>query len=65
MDPRRPTAKEVGNHNRAHLLHRNWCPRRVRAKGKDLDHRRVVEVERCLVEYSFDHCFPGNELATS
>ena len=54
LDPRRPTAKEVGLHNRTHLPYRNWCPHCVRAKGKDLDHRRAVEGERGLPEFSFD-----------
>ena len=62
LDPRKPTAKEVESHNRTHLPYRNWCPHCVRAKGKDLDHRRAVEGVRGLIEFSFDYCFPGNEL---
>ena len=61
-DPRKPTEKEVEDHNRTHLPYRNWCPHCVRAKGKDLDHRKAVTEERGLAEYSFDYCFPGNEL---
>ena len=43
LDPLKPTEKEVENHNRTHLSYRNWCPHCVRAKGKDMDHRRAVE----------------------
>ena len=62
LDPRKPTLKEVENHYRTHLPYRNWCPHCVRAKGKDLDHRRAVEGVRGLPEFSFDYCFPGDEL---
>ena len=34
----------------------------MRAKGKDTDHTKAVEDKRDLAEYSFDYCFPGNEL---
>ena len=39
-DPRRPTQKEVEDHERTHLPYRNWCSVCVRAKGKDADHRK-------------------------
>ena len=61
-DPRLPTQKEVEEHNRTHLPYRNWCPHCVRALGHDLDHRKSVEEERGLPEFSFDYCFPGDEL---
>ena len=32
------------------------------AKGKELDHRKSSEGPRGLSEYSFDYCFPGDEL---
>ena len=60
-DPRRPTEKEVELHNLTHLPYRNWCELCVAAKGKDLDHRKDVREARCLPEYSFDYCFPGDE----
>ena len=60
-DPRLPTAKEKEDHERTHLPFRNWCYHCVRGKGKDLDHRKAVEEERGLSEYSFDYCFPGDE----
>ena len=58
-DPRRPTPAD---HNRTHLPYRNWCPHCVQGKGKDLDHRKAADEERGLNEFSFDYCFPGNEL---
>ena len=61
-DPRLPSEAEVEEHYKAHLPYRDWCPHCVRARGKDLDHRRAVEEERGLNEYSFDFCFPGDEM---
>ena len=60
-DPRRPTQAEVDDHNRTHLPYRNWCPHCIRGKGRDLDHRKAVDQERGLSEFSFDYCFPGDE----
>ena len=62
IDPRLPTEKEVEEHNRTHLPYRNWCPRCVRARGRDLDHRKSVDEPKGLPEFSFDYCFPGDEL---
>ena len=62
LDPLKPTEKDVEEHNRTHLPYRNWCPHCVRAKRKDMDHRKAVGGERGLSEYSFDYCFPGYEL---
>ena len=56
---------EVDKHNLTHLPYRNWCPICVRAKGKDADHRRVVDGTRCLPEYSFDYAFPGTSSGTN
>ncbi len=44
-----------------HWPYRNWCYHCVRAKGRDLDHRKAVEEDRGLGEYHFDYCFPGDE----
>ena len=41
-DPRRPTEKEVREHEVTHFPYRNWCEVCVRAKGKDADHRAEV-----------------------
>ena len=62
IDPRRPSEKEVEDHWRTHLPYRNWCEICVRAKGKDEDHRKNPDKERGLSEYSWDYCFPGDEL---
>ena len=45
-DPRNPSQKEVDDHELTHLPYRNWCAVRVRSKGNDLDHRKVVGDER-------------------
>ena len=60
-DPRLPSEKEVVEHNLTHMPYRNWCPHCVRGRGKDLDHRRAVEDERRIREFSFDYFFPGDE----
>ena len=60
-DPRLPSAKEVEEHYLTHVPYRNWCPHCVRGRGKDLDHRRAIEDERKIREFSFDYCFPGDE----
>ena len=62
IDPRRPTEREVEEHNLTHLPYRNWGPVCVRAKGKDSDHRKGIDEERGLAEFSFDYCFPGDDL---
>ena len=46
---------------KTHLPYRNWCPVCIKAKGKDMDHRKDAGKERGLSEYSFDYCFPGDE----
>ena len=56
-DPRKPSEREVELHRRTHLPYRNWCEVCVRAKGRDGDHRKIVEKERGLSEYCFDYCF--------
>ena len=58
--PRKPADKEVEDHSRTHLPYRNWCPYCVEARGKDLYHRKTVNVERGLNEFSFDYCFLAN-----
>ena len=60
-DPRLPTQAEVDNHNITHVPYRNWCPHCVRGRGKDLDHRRSVDENRYVHEFSFDYCFMGND----
>ena len=45
-----------------HIPYRNWCPVCVRAKGKEMGHMRGEENERGLPEYSWDYCFPGDEM---
>ena len=45
LDPRRPSQKEVDDHELTHLPYRNWCDICVKCKGKYLDHRKAVEEE--------------------
>ena len=60
-DPRLPTQREVDAHYLTHVPYRNWCPHCVRGRGKDLDHRKSLDEDRCLREFSFDYCFVGDE----
>ena len=60
-DPRFPSQKEVDEHYLTHVPYRNWCPHCVRGRGKDLDHRRSIDEDRKVREFSFDYCFPGDE----
>ena len=60
-DPRLPSKKEVDARYLTHVPYRNWCPHCVRGRGRDLDHRRSIEDERRVPEFSFDYCFMGDD----
>ena len=63
VDPKLPSQADVDSHWIAgHLPYRNWCSVCVKAKARDLDHVRDSGKERMLPEYSWDYCFPGDEL---
>ena len=53
-DPKVPTKKEVGNHNLTQLPFRGWCPTCVKARGRELDHKKDRRRDRNLPEYSWD-----------
>ena len=61
-DPRLPSKKEVEEHYLTHVPYRNCCLHCVRGRGKDLDHRKALEEDRRIGEFSFDYCFPGDEM---
>ena len=60
-----PSTREDEEHHIDHAAFRSWCPHCVRAKGKDMDHRKADEKDRGLPEFSFDECFLGTSWATS
>ena len=60
-DPRLPSKAEVEAHYLTHVPYRNWCPHCVRGRGKDLDHRKGLDEDRRVREFSFDYCFPGDD----
>ena len=63
LDPKLPTQAVVDDHwVRGHVEYRNWCEVCVKARGKEWDHTKVGEKARALPEYSFDYCFPGDEM---
>ena len=43
VDPRRPSQREVEEHERHHLPYRNWCPVCVKAKGKEMPNHMLFE----------------------
>ncbi len=43
--PMKPSAVDVDEHYCTHLPYRNWCPVCVKAKAKEGDHKRGVEIE--------------------
>jgi hypothetical protein len=62
-DPKLPTREDVDLHARmGHLPFRDWCEVCVKAKSKERGHVRDRGHERGLPEYSWDYCFPGDEL---
>ena len=40
VGPRKPRKEEVDAHDLSHLPYRNWCQICVRARGKELHHRK-------------------------
>ena len=63
FDPKLPSEEEVEKHwVMGHVPCRNWCPVCVRSSGKEMDHQIDKGKERVLPEYSWDYCFPGDEL---
>ena len=63
LDPKLPTREAVETHwLMGHVEYRNWCEVCVRARVKEWDHTKVSGGERQMPEYSWDYCFPGDEL---
>ena len=64
-DPRLPSEEEIERHNiGGHLDCRNWCEVCVRARSKDMPHRRDSGKERLLPEFGWDYCFLGTNWDT-
>ena len=62
-DPKLPTSEEVDSHYvMGHIPYRDWCPMCVKSQGRDMCHMKDDGKERLLPEYSWDYCFPGDEL---
>ena len=62
-DPKLPSREDVERHYlMGHVLFRDWCLVCVKAQGKEMDHSRDKGRARNLTEYSWDYCFPGDEL---
>ena len=62
-DPKLRILEEVDSHYvMGHIPYRDWCPICVKAQGRDMGHMKDDGKERLLPEYSWDYCFPGDEL---
>ncbi len=62
-DPKLPTEEEVdGHYVMGHIPYRDWCPVCIKAQGRDMGHMKDENRESKLPEYSWDYCFPGDEL---
>ena len=63
QDPVMPSKEQVEAHYvMGHIPFCSWCHICVEAFGKEMDHRRDEGNPRKLPEYSWDYCFPGDEL---
>ena len=61
-DPRLPSQEEIERHRiGGHVEFRDWCDMCVRARCRDMPHKRDKGEARALPEYSWDYCFPGDE----
>ena len=56
------TNKEMEEHRIDHWPYRSWCPVCIQSKGKERDHPRRKRDVGVLPEFSWDYCFPGDEL---
>ena len=62
-DPKLPSSEEIERHRTGgHVEYRDWCEMCVMARGRDMPHHRDRGGTRVLPEYSWDYCFPGDEL---
>lgn len=57
-DPRMPTPTEIDEHNKTHLLYRNWCSLCMKGRGKEMPHTKVTS-EHSLSEIHLDFMFVG------
>jgi len=63
QDPVTPSKEDVDVHYiKGHIPYRSWCHICVQAFGKEMGHKRDGGNPRKLPEYSWDYCFPGDEL---
>ena len=66
LDPQLPSAEKVEMHIlMGHIPYRNWCWICVMAMGRGNPHKKDEGGERRLPEYSWDFCFPGDEMGLS
>ena len=57
--PRKPSQKEVDDHELSHVPYRDWCEPCIRGQAKDAHHRTVTGelAESSVVRVSMDYCF--------
>ena len=59
-EPRKPSLKEIEEHNLTHLPFRNWCPYCVQGGAPNRNHVKLGEVIREIPHISCDYCFMGD-----
>ena len=45
-----------------HTVFHDWCEVCIQARGKEDPHERASGKDRRFPEYSYDYCFPGDEI---
>ena len=63
LDPLPPSEADVEEQwARGHLPFRNRCGKCVVFRGREMDHTRMKDKDRMIPEYTFDYCFPRDDM---
>ena len=60
-DPKKPSSKEVEQHNLTHIPFRDWCPFCVQGGAPNKNHSRQGDNEYGLPHIACDYCFMGDK----
>ena len=59
-DPKKPTIKEVSDHNLTHLPFRNWCPYCIKGGAPNRSHVKQGDEQHQVPQIDCDYCFMGD-----
>ena len=59
--PKRPTSKEVEQHNITHLPFRDWCPYCIQGGAPNRNHNKIKEQDYSIPHITCDYCFMGDK----